>query len=769
MTFDDPSQVEQICYQLRLADYPRSLNRARINNLFNGVPPFDEAQMKENGININVNPLGGTTLAHDARAQFYSAFLRPGSFFDASTDYGPKHKRSIYSQIVTTEMNRKMKRSIGYFETFRSKFAMDILHGIGPGSWRNRDRWAPDAVGIEDIGIPASTLLTMENLPFFYVYRSFTLPEIIKLTNNEKRGTGWNMKLVRKLISWVDKETQALMGTNWPEVWSPEKTAERVKGDGGFYASDQVPTINCFDFYFWSDTAGKEGWNRRMILDAWSEPQSSGGGVKMTDRKELDFARNQFLFNPGTRKYADKLSELLNFQFADLSAVAPFRYHSVRSLGYLVYGVCQLQNRLYCRFNEAAFEASMNYLRINSPDDADRALKIDLVNRGVIDKSVEFVKQADRWQVNAQLIEMAMNENRRVIDANSSSYTQQPASVGTGDRKTKFQVMAEIQQTTALVQSAFNQAYRYQEPEYYEILRRFMKEDSSDIDCREFRAACLRQGVPEKVLSPESWEVKPTQVMGAGNKTMEMAISEQLLNMRNLFDPEPQREILRDVTFAITGDAAKAQSWVPDEPVKVTDSVHDAQLSTATLMMGLPVSIKTGMNHKEYVVTLLGNLTIMIKKAQQSGGMATPQQIEGFGAIATHIQKHLKILAQDENEKQFVTEVGKELGKLMNFVRAFAQRLQEEQQKQQQQGADIAPEAKAKIMATQATTAAKLENSKTSHAVKTAQKQVAFESEERRKQTQFELEQQRKNMEALHEHSLAEVEHVSKMAEKAPE
>lgn len=743
--------VEQVCYDLRLADYPRSRNRTRINALFNGVPPFDETQARENGVNINVNPLGGTVMAHDARAQFANAFLRPGRFFDSKTDYGPKHKRGIYSNIVTEQMNRKMKRSMKYFETFRSKFAMDVLHGIGPAAWRNSDLWAPDAIGIEDIGIPANTLLNMENLPFFYIYRSFTLPEIIKLTNRACKEPGWNMELVGKLIEWVDKETQALMGTNWPEVWSPEKTAERIKGDGGFYSSDQVPTINCFDFYFWNDDDKVEGWNRRMILDAWSEPQSTGGGVAMNFDNEKEFARNQFLFNPKKRKYASKLSELVTFQFADLSAVAPFRYHSVRSLGYLVYGVCHLQNRMFCRFNEAAFEASMNYLRVNSVDDADRALKIDLLNRGVIDKSVEFVKQADRWQVNASLIEMAMNENRRIIETNASSYTQQPGNGSGGDRKTKFQVMAEIQQTTALVQSAFNQAYRYQESEYVEIFRRFCKKDSCDIDVREFRAACLKQGVPEKALCEDYWDIEPTQVMGAGNKTMEMSIAEQLLSMRNLFDPEPQREILRDVTFAITGDASKAGRWVPDEPVKVTDSVHDAQLASGTLMQGLPVSLKTGMNHREYVITLIGNLQMLVQKAQQAGGMATQQQIEGFAAIAQLAAQHLQILAQDKEEKAFVAEAQKTIAKLMNFVKAFAQRLQEQQQKDKQAGAGITPEAQAKVQTMQMTAAAKVQNTRQSHAQKAAQKQVAFEADQKRKQQEFELEQSRKNLESIHE------------------
>ena len=751
MKFDDAGVVEEICYTIRMADYVRSLNRTRINNLFNGCAPFNEENADMNGVKINVNPLGGTVMAHDARAQFYGAMLRPARFFDTTTDLGPKHKRGIYGNIATTEVNKIMKRSKPYFEKFRSTFAQDVLHGIGPGSWRNSDFWRPDAIAIEDVGIPANTLLTMENLPFFYVYKSFTMPELIKLVRRENVDRGWNMPLVEKLLEWVDKEMYTLMGTDQPALWSPEKRSERVKGDGSVYASDAVPTINCYDFYYWNDDKDVEGWNRRMILDAWSEPQASGSSASAARNNKLDFAKNQFLFDSGNRKYADNLSQILTFQFADLSAVAPFRYHSVRSLGFLVYGVCHLQNRMFCRFNESAFEATMNYLRVNSPDDADRALKIDLINRGIIDKSVEFVKQADRWQVNAQLIEMAMNENRRIVDSNSSSFTAQPNQGGGGDRKTKFQVMAEIQQTTALVQSAFNQAYRYQEDEYREVFRRFLKPKSDDIDVRAFRAACLRQGVPEKNLNnPDCWDIQPTQVMGAGNKTMEMAISEQLLGMRQFFDPEPQREILREVTFNITGDAEKAARWVPDQPVRITDAVHDAQLATGALMQGVPVSLKTGMNHKEYVTTLLGNLQLLIGKCQQSGGMATQAQIEGFGAIAKLTEEHLKVLSQDPTEKQFVTEANKMLGKLMNFVRAFAQRLQEQQQKAQQaQQGD--PAKQAQIQATIMSAKVKDKIKQDDHIQKSAMKKQDFEAEERRKQQAFEMDQARQNMESLHE------------------
>jgi hypothetical protein len=750
MKFDSADAVEMVCQQIREADYPRGENRARIDRLFDGFPPMEEEFARQNGVKVNVNFLEGTSLAHDARAQFYNAFLKPGQYFTASTDLRPQHKRGIYSQVVTEQVNKVMKRSMVYFETFRSKFALNVLHGIGPSVWCDRDCWCPDAAAIADIGIPANTLLTMKNLPFFYIYRSFTAPELIRLTRGPKVDAGWNKELVEQCIAWVDRETMALMGSNWPEIWSPEKSEQRVKGDGGLYAGDEVPTIDCFDFYFWNDDDNVRGWNRRIILDAWSSPQAAGKA--WTRNSSIDFGRDQFLYNSKDRKYASKLTELVHFQFADLSACAPFQYHSVRSLGYLIYAVCNLQNRMRCKFSEAVFESLMNYYRVKTMDDVDRALKVDLINHGFVDETIQFIPAAERWQINHELVEMGLMQNAQIISANGTRYAPpQINEAMLGSRKNQLQVMAEIQQTTALVNSAFNQAYEYQESEYREILRRFFRKNSTDPDVLAFRTACLKRGVPASVLVPEAWEIMPTRVMGAGNQTMQMAISQQLLQMRQLFDPEPQREILRDVTFNITGDADKAARWCPDQPLKISDSVHDAQVSMGALMMGLPVAVVTGQNHKEYVSTLLTELNALVQKANQSGGMASAKQIQGFQNVAACIKEHLAIIAQDPEEKQFVALVEKALTKLLNEIRAFAQRLQEMMQKQQQNGggAQIPPEAIAKIKGQQLQAAVRAKNSRESHAAKTAQRQVAFEMEQKRKQEEFENEQHRENLRSL--------------------
>ncbi|OLE10691.1 MAG: hypothetical protein AUG89_11550 [Acidobacteria bacterium 13_1_20CM_4_56_7] len=392
------------------------------------------------------------------------------------------------------------------------------------------------------------------------------------------------------------------------------------------------------------------------------------------------------------------------------------------------------------------FESLLMYFRVKSSDDYQRALKVELMNKGFVDESVNFIPDNERYKVDAQLVELGLRENATLIAQHSGGYTAQNQNSGVDKReKTRFQVMSEVQQMTSLVNSALMQAYHYQVFEYKEIFRRFCKKHSSDPDVRSFRAACLRQDVPESLLKPEAWDIDPVRVMGAGNKTLEMTIAEQLLSMRNLYDPEPQREILRDVTLAITDDPARAEALVPEQP-QISDSIHDAQLSFGTLMTGAPVAIKSGVNRQEVIAALLASMSSVVRRIQQSGGMADAKDIVGLQNVGQHIAQHIQILAGDKNEKQRVKQFGDVLGKLMNLVKGFAQRLHEQMQKQNGQG-QVDPKDIAKIKATQITADAKSKNTRESHAQKTVQRQIQFEQGLKQKEQEHALELRRKTAE----------------------
>lgn len=720
-----------------------------VNSVFDGFAPFTDEEVAENGIQANYNDLTATRKAHDARGQMYSAILKPGNYFRAVSDTGPKHSRSKHSETATRHVNKLLKKSMGYYELQRAKIAQAILHGTGISVWDDRDHWRPRPMSIEDVLIPSgeASELPMEFLPLFAIHKSYTAPQLIQLTRGPNRDPGWQMPVVEACLKWIDDETAKLMTNNWPDTWSAEKWEQRRK-EGAYYGGDLVPTIEAYDFYWWAD-GKKSGLKRRMIIDPWGTPDATSakyspsrktGSLHETTNKAI---QGQFLYNPGNRIFASNKSEIISFQFADLSAVAPFRYHTQRSMGWLLHDACVVQNRLTCKITEATFETLTMIMRVKSAEDFQRALKANLFNRGFVDDTVQFIPNAERWQVNTDLVEYGYNKNRELIDQGSSTHSQNQ-DMSKGVEKGQLQIMAELNATTAMLSAGLLQYYQYQVYEYREIWRRLIQKKASNLDpeVNLFRAACLRDGVPEEMLAdPEAWEIEPERVLGAGNKTLEMAIAGQLMAYRPLYDAGSQRKILRDVTLAITDDPARADELVPEEP-GVSDTVHDTELVFDSLMNGRPVKPKDGLNSVEAAATTIDAMEHTVQGIMQSGGVGTPQDVKGLTMAAGYAAHYIKILEEDKNSKKDAADLNKKLSNVGNQVKAMQQRQQEMAQKAAKQngGGGLDAEAQAKIAATQATAQAKIKLGEQSHAQKTAQRQITFEQNLKQNEAKHKME-----------------------------
>lgn len=738
MLFNTAQKVEDVVWTMKLADLPRAENRARINDLANGAQPYTDEEAQNNNIQTNVNFLEATKLLLDARRQFNNAFLKPGNFFCVTVDYGPKHKRKNYGKIITRELNKILKTSKKYLELLRSQFASVVLHGIGPAYWPDRERWEPDPMGIEDVLIPSGTLLDMGNLQHFATFQQLTAAQLFKLTQGPRVDPAWNIPLVNKSLKWaMDNYTK---DAGYTDYYSPEKVIEAYKQDLGFYGSDAVPTIDCWNFYFWNDSKKHSGWNRRIVLDTSQE------NARTSDRRSLIDSRNEFLYDSGDRVYGQKLDQIIHFQFGDLSAVAPFRYHSVRSLGYLVFAVCHLQNRLRCKYADHVFENLMQFFRVANQDELQRVRKLNLVHMGVVPNDLAFVTQAERWQIDRGLVETAIEYNHQMIGESSASFTADYDFGRHNKEETATRTMMKAQSASQMVGALLGLAYEYQQHQYKEISRRFCIKGSKDADVRKFRLAVLKESVPEEAICVDYWNIDAERVLGGGNKSVELNQAQQLMAARPLYDPDAQRLILRDYTLATTDDPGRTEQLVPLEVNHISDSVHDAELGVGTLLAGLKVTPKPGMNFQEYIEVWLTDLGKMVADVDAKGGMTSAEKIKGFTNMSAHIEQYIQLFAQDPEQKQRVKQYSDVLGQINNLIKAFAQRLAEAQQKQMQQAGGnggVDPESIAKAQATAQQAQLKMQTSQMSHAQKTMQKQQSWQADETRKQQDHEMEMRR--------------------------
>ena len=731
MKFNSAQAIESVCWEMKLADTPRARNRALIDQLFNGNPPYTAAEVERNRISNNVNFLESTQIAHNARRQYSNAFLKPGNFFSVKVNSGPVHKRQEWGEKITQNINRVMKKSLHYRETLRNVFAQVCVHGVGPVVWSSEDGWVPDMQMMSDVFIPSKTLLTMENLPYFAIYRRYTAEQLWQIINRPEVDKGWNIETVNACIKWAHQQWGQTNSAN-DTIYNPESLQEDFKENSGLYASDAVPTVNCYDFYYLSDEGKDHGWRRKIVLD--TPGLSETNATINASTKNFLGGRGQFLYDSGDQKYADTLHEIIHFQFADGSVVAPFRYHSVRGLGFLLYSVCHLQNRLRNSFNSHIFESLLQYFRVSNPEDAERLTKIDLIDKGIIPDGVQFVPLSDRWQIDGNLIGTAMGLNRQSMEDSSSSSTQDFNFAKDSQEKTATQYLGEANATSAMVGSMLQEAYGYQEFQYQEICRRFCKSNSTDKDVRQFRVLCLSQGVPEEYLNSDLWTVNAERIIGSGNKQLEISQTGMLMQQFNRFDPDAQRLILRKFAFAVSDDAATADELVPFTPAEVTSAKSFAQVSLATIMLGMPVNVPPGVNHIDIVETWLAEMAAIVTFIEQtSQGMATQQQIIGLTNLSRQITQQIQIIAQDPEEKERVRGYAADLSKLDNVVRAYGQRLEEQNAAgQEQQGAS--PEAQAKIVSSAIAAQAQAKINEEKAAQKSAHRQLNFEADQKRKQ-----------------------------------
>lgn len=736
LKFDSVEKAEQVVWDARLADLPRAEDRAVLQRTYNGFPPFDRRTAEENNIEVNVNYLEGTGNLTDARTQWNANFLKAGDWYNVRLDSGPAWKRQEWGQTIQTHLNRVLKRSLGMISQVRETGAAVLLHGIGPVTWQDRRSPIPKTIPISSLVIPSETDLDFENLEWFAVFREMTPAQLWDKTHGPKVDPGWNIPLVENEIKFATEQT-AKQPNSTAFQFMPERIEELIKQDRGYFGSDAVPTIDYWDLNFREFENGA-GWYRRIFLD-WS---SSGRSVDLNSKRAANSinrvgneTESKWLYTSGHRQFAQSWQQVVHCNFGDCSCVAPFKYHSVRSLGWMLWAVVDIQNQLDCKMTEQAFSDLLWFFRVAGQNEFNRIKKANFFHMGVIPQGISMLPAAERPAPNPEFIEMVLARNRDLITRHSAAYTRGNQQQARGEKeKTATQVMAEENAVNTLVSGVITMAATYENFKAREICRRLCIKNNPDPMARKFRKGCLDDGVPAEYLDSERWDVECEPAMGAGNKTVQMAIVQYLNSVRQNLGPDGQRKVDHMGILTVTANAQVAEDLAPirgQEPISA--SAHDAELATDRLMRGLSLTPTPQMVHEDYVKVWLKDMTGIVGQIQQSGGVGTREQVAGLGNMAKHVGEFLQIMGQNKEEGPKVKQYGQALGQIMNLVKGFAQRLQQQAAAGNGQGGMDGKD-KAKIAATMMMAETKSKIAERSAGQRTAQKQVSFEMKEQQQE-----------------------------------
>lgn len=713
-----PEQVEMVCDTMNKVEMVRAQDRALVDALANGNRPWTQAEAEKFQVQININWLELSRKLQDAIGQINGAFIPNGNFFTCTSLGGNVTRRPGYGQTFTKEINailKKGKSGKRHHFLLRSRNASVALHGLGPVMWSNSYRLLPRFVPLEDLLIPTDTLLDFSmNLTHLAVNLYLTPGELYRMACTDKRDPGWNQGAVRNILKDLRDDKNAPFFNQSDYEWEqrPEAIAELWKQNRGFLESDAVPKAKLRGFYYQNPEDDK--WYRKIILRSNTPSQES---------------RAAFIYDGKNTPFADDIDHVLQCQIGDNSLVAPLKYHSVRGLGTMLYGPAFTLNRLRCQTVQHIFTNLLTLWRVTDPVDRDRLKAILLMQHGIMPEGASVVPNNERHQIDARLLEFGMAQMKQNLAENSSSYTAQSDS-GTRKERTAFEVKAQLQMSQSMVGNVLGMMYSQEIFYYNELLRRALLKNTSDPTAKKFQEKCLAAGIPEKLMVPENWNIIAERVLGAGDGTLAQAQADALMSQRQTFEPEAQRKIQRLWTSTLLDDPERAMELVPEAPDNSTSGTRAAEDVYGTLMRGIAVPLRKGIDHAGYIYALLSMMEVEIQGLLQQGedGMPTPQDLKGFVTVAQSVEQNLQFLAMDDQNKQLVKELGDKLGKLMNEVKGLAQRMAEAAGQQQKQPD---PEALAKAQTMTMLAQVKASIAQATTAQKLQQKQAVFEQKQR--------------------------------------
>lgn len=741
MNFDSPSSVLTETNQMLLAQQTIMSNRTLVNRLMNGDPPETEESRRAQNLKTSVNYLEGQRIVSNAIQQLNSAFFKGNQYFKVSVDYGPAHKRSLWSTTITKCINKELKKSRSYKCARESAHAQVVLHGPGPVVWRNRRTPIPDTAGIEDVLVPSGTLADMENLDYLSLYRELTWSQLENAAFGKVADPGWNKDYAKALLATLYKMglQPIYQGNRW---LFPEKLAEDYKEGAAQTMSSSMPKILAWDFFYRNEDTGK--WNRKMVIDY----ANIAPDYELKESDQI-MKNQQFLYERDD--YADDWSEIIHWYIGNCSVVGPYRYHSIRSMGYLLYGISMIMNKTRCRFQDHIFQSMLTWFKNVSDDNREKLQMIDLHNFGVFPEGVSMVTANERHSVDWNLVVGGLSQGRQLMAESAMNFIPQvPGDPSHNKTMTASEYIGRQNESIAMTSAVHTQLADQAVYEYREICRRFCIKDNPDPMAKRFRENIRKEGVPLEALDCEKWDIIPEKTAGGGNKSVELTVAQVAFDrFMPIVDPDAQRIISRNLYLALTDNPEEAMLVIPDAPNQENNDVQYAQVAYSVLMDGIPFIVKEGVNHLAYAGTLMMMMQVTGKQVaqvmqQQSGISIAAEKIAGLFNVGQHVQQQLEIIGRDENKRDVAKKAFQNLKAMMSELQRMAEQLTAMEQEQQQRAGGVDPETQAKIQERMLLAHTNAQISQAKAAQKQEQSDVKFYSENQRKNAMTQAEIQRK-------------------------
>jgi predicted transcriptional regulator YdeE len=651
----DVKSALSIFENLRRADEQSSINRARVDAMFDGANPYNQSALASSGQGLKTNLNFGEAqrlldISLSAYVDLYSSLEK---LVEVKSNQGNATEVGRFEDIVSEEITQLLRCWPEFHSLYLRLCTTFIKHGVAVTYFDTPDDWKFRVGGFADMLIPRQTPASEAMIDIAIGRREYHLHELFAFIKNEKAAArvGWNVDEVKRVIMKCASTNGRKRNVNY-ESW---ETLQQEFKNNDIHEGHNNPTVS--------------------VLHHWVREMDGSISHYICSEKDA----KDFLYKKISR-YDKPEHAYVMFTYGVGSNGT---YHSIRGLGHRIFNHIQTSNRLRCQMIDGAMLGSAVMIQPENQRALDElgftyygAYAVLSPNVNIIEKAVPNLSTAVKPALEDISNQLALNTDT------VSTYGPQQSS----PYKNQMQVVADMDVQTRLSGASLNLFYASWNRLLREVVRRIVTTKKSDPMLKDFYERCAMRGVPENFIrSLDTMRTKAVRSIGNGSYANRLVALKELQAISGSFDETGRRNLTRDIVSTRVGhDLADRYTPQQSEPRPTIDS-KIAYLENQELMAGEPVPVVDAEMHGAHLNVHLPELNQLIEELNQ--GAADPvESLPALQAFYQHISETVQFIASDPTQQGMVGTAKQVLNfaeEMINNTSKQVQKMQRDQMEQQ--------------------------------------------------------------------------------------
>lgn len=639
----DPESLCSIHQMFFNADLLASQKRAVIQSMVDGAAPYSEARDRMTGqagrANINWQQL---TDALDEAVKPYNTLLESIDVFgDIPTKHGDDNSRMRWEPILAEEITRTIRNWPSFFSVWQQNARTFKMDGVAFAFFEDDIDWRWKVKGMQYVKMPREVPADVEELDMItcetvmYPHTLYRKVEAEKHLPEKERY--WNRDAC--LVAIREAAPVGLDLSNWEAV-------ERA----------------------WKDNDLTYGLTSKVIriIHGWVK-ELDGTVTHLISR----YSGGKAFLYKCVGKYG-AMSELLTAYTDGVGTNGDF--HSIRGLGYKLFGAAQGQNRLRNKMLDGACAAATPHFTAESEDAiTDRSI----FPMGPYQILANKMQYAEGPKLNiSQNVAPVLQMMDMVFTSKAASSAPVTTNAISRTQKTAYQVQSEEEQTGALLSGSFFLFMSSWERQFRNVVKRLCRRDYQMTDpggpsAWELRNRLVARGVPlEALYEVDVPAITINMGIGKGSVSDRRAALSAVYDVQYAAMDQEARNIMdraRAISYLGSRLGGKLFPESPGQRPPVDAQV--AQLENSVMSMGQPSAFTTNQDHVVHVETHLAFL-YQLNTAFEQQAIQLREAIDQMQPVWEHcINDHMPLISDRDPDYGRFKEALQQLGEFITNSR----------------------------------------------------------------------------------------------------